>query len=382
MTIAQCKSWQLTQSIRNSAYIRARSSDMEQLSARDLRTVLEVARELGTVGDVDRFRARLLSQLKRLVSYDIASWNVVSPVSREAQISAVDPLDCRQDHDEEILGAHLHQNPLVAATATGNVRKFSDFLSLRQLHRLELYDVVYRRLGVEHQIAFVLPAPRASVIGVALNRNRSDFSERDRSILEAAKPMVIQAYERAVTLGLMHGVRSALERAADASEQAIVVLHPSGRIQFATDAAQAALRALPSPDQPGCLPEPLAAWSEAQRRRSSEALPFTEPLALPAGTARLIRGGVAGFDAIVIERSAPYGAVGWRDGGLTKREAEVLTLVARGLSNIQIALQLELSERTVAKHLEHTYAKLGVASRTAAVAWGRHGDGPRVTPAA
>ncbi len=54
--------------------------------------------------------------------------------------------------------------------------------------------------------------------------------------------------------------------------------------------------------------------------------------------------------------------------GLTPRESEVLDLVAGGLSNAQIALELCVSQRTVAKHLEHTYAKLGVASRTAAVA--------------
>lgn len=344
---------------------------MERLSARDLRTVLEVARELGAVDDVDRFRASLLLQLKRLVPYDIASWNVVSPSSREARISAVDPADCRENDDEETLGAYLQQNPLVTAADPTKVMKFSDFITLRQLHRLELYDAVYRRLAVEHQIAFLLPAPRASVIGVALNRNRPDFTERDRSILEAAKPMVVQAYERAVTLALMHGMLSALEHAADAAEQAIIVLHPSGRIQFATHAAKASLSELPSPDQPSGLPEPLASWSEAQRRRAGAALPFVEPLTFRTGTARFMRGDVGGFDAILIKRSGQLSASTLRAAGLTKREAEVLELVALGLTNTLIALELALSERTIAKHLEHIYAKLSVANRTAAVASAR-----------
>src|ERR1035437_7845882 len=91
--------------------------------------------------------------------------------------------------------------------------------------------------------------------------------------------MIVQAYERPVTLALMHGMLSALEHAADAVEQAIIVLHPSGHIQFATHAAKASLSELPSPDQPGSLPEPLASWSEAQRRRAGAALPFVEPSA-------------------------------------------------------------------------------------------------------
>ncbi|KMO95838.1 response regulator [Streptomyces roseus] len=53
---------------------------------------------------------------------------------------------------------------------------------------------------------------------------------------------------------------------------------------------------------------------------------------------------------------------------LTKRELEVLQLVADGLSNQQISKKLFLSQATVKSHLVHVYAKLGVDSRTAAVA--------------
>ncbi|NUR47778.1 MAG: response regulator transcription factor [Hamadaea sp.] len=53
---------------------------------------------------------------------------------------------------------------------------------------------------------------------------------------------------------------------------------------------------------------------------------------------------------------------------LTRREIEVLTLVADGLSNQAIAGRLHLTEGTVKSHLARVYAKLGVDSRTAAVA--------------
>ncbi|MFG2484492.1 MULTISPECIES: response regulator [Streptomyces] len=53
---------------------------------------------------------------------------------------------------------------------------------------------------------------------------------------------------------------------------------------------------------------------------------------------------------------------------LTKRELEVLQLVADGLSNQQISKRLFLSQATVKSHLVHVYAKLGVDSRTSAVA--------------
>ncbi|MHA6783224.1 response regulator [Pseudonocardia saturnea] len=53
---------------------------------------------------------------------------------------------------------------------------------------------------------------------------------------------------------------------------------------------------------------------------------------------------------------------------LSRRETEVLELVADGLSNQQISKRLHLSQTTVKSHLVHVYAKLGVDSRTAAVA--------------
>jgi DNA-binding NarL/FixJ family response regulator len=52
--------------------------------------------------------------------------------------------------------------------------------------------------------------------------------------------------------------------------------------------------------------------------------------------------------------------------GLSAREAEVLRLVAQGLSNVEVAAELVLSPRTVHAHLRSIYRKLDVHSRSAA----------------
>jgi DNA-binding CsgD family transcriptional regulator len=53
-----------------------------------------------------------------------------------------------------------------------------------------------------------------------------------------------------------------------------------------------------------------------------------------------------------------------RQEGLTAAERRVAALVAEGRTNREVAAALFLGERTVASHLTHIYAKLGVRSRT------------------
>ena len=84
----------------------------------------------------------------------------------------------------------------------------------------------------------------------------------------------------------------------------------------------------------------------------------------PAGSSESrARQALAELGAPVAERSV---------GGLSPRETEVLRLVARGLSNVDIAHQLLLSVRTVERHVANVYAKIGASGRTAraiATAW-------------
>ena len=58
-----------------------------------------------------------------------------------------------------------------------------------------------------------------------------------------------------------------------------------------------------------------------------------------------------------------------RPGRPDQAGVEILHRVAAGATNRQVADQICISEKTVGRHLANIYAKLGVSSRTAAVAW-------------
>ena len=54
---------------------------------------------------------------------------------------------------------------------------------------------------------------------------------------------------------------------------------------------------------------------------------------------------------------------------LSARETEIMTLIAAGHSNGEIAAKLTVAEKTVKNHVNRIYAKLGVGSRRAAIAY-------------
>jgi DNA-binding NarL/FixJ family response regulator len=122
-----------------------------------------------------------------------------------------------------------------------------------------------------------------------------------------------------------------------------------------------------TPDHPARLPERLEDWRQARPSAG-------QPLVVDAPDSRLevervtTAAGAAETTLLVLrERRSGISPDALRSLGLTKREGEVLDLVARGQTDQQIAHELVISPRTVQKHLQHIYEKLGVPSRTAAV---------------
>ena len=79
----------------------------------------------------------------------------------------------------------------------------------------------------------------------------------------------------------------------------------------------------------------------------------------------------------VREDHGPGGGEGFALNGasesarLSAREAEVMSLIADGQTNGQIAARLFLAEKTVKNHVRRIYSKLGVGSRPAAIAYWR-----------
>jgi DNA-binding CsgD family transcriptional regulator len=154
-----------------------------------------------------------------------------------------------------------------------------------------------------------------------------------------------------------------------ASREALLVVSPDGRIHFATAQAHLWMKdffaGAGSRDR---LPKQLTSWlregiAEGHASRfiadQSGRRLLVHLLCLEAGSVCLLLEQNSGI-------STTLGAVSC---ALTRRQIEVLTWVARGKTNAEIARILDLKPKTIGKYLERIYPKLGVENRTAAASF-------------
>ncbi|HZR85165.1 MAG TPA: response regulator [Bradyrhizobium sp.] len=186
------------------------------------------------------------------------------------------------------------------------------------------------------------------------------------------KPIVIEEMLARIRVHLANARLTQSARAAlDVSGRYLLAVNRQGTIMWATPQAQKLLT-----DSLGAagaeelvLPEPVRQWLDAAQKKSGAKATVSFP---DHPELQLHYMGRAGGNEFLLrlakDTSANLPAEFTSELGLTTREGEVLSWLSKGKTNRDIAQILGLSPRTVDKHLEQIYAKLGVENRTAAAA--------------
>ena len=334
--------------------------------------VLEVLRALTQVTDLASFPVTVLRALRPVIPYDVATYNEVDPLG-DRFVAITEPADFTYPPGviERFIEC-LDEHPLFVAGANGDgsALRMSDCVDRDTYRATALYRDVYRHLGVEFQMSVTLPAPRPLVVAFALSRTHRDFEDDERARLELLRPHLAHTFHLLRRIELLRRV-SPLERAA--SRRGLVSVGATGAVEpVDTDPALfdrwfAAGNA---------LADNLVDWVRERAthggRRGGQPDGSTEFPFLVRGlhatlTARIVSHGADGATTLVVEEqlvdAERLGAL-----GLTVRQAEILARLIEGASPGDVARELGISKSTVDKHLEHVYRKLGVATRTDAVA--------------
>jgi DNA-binding CsgD family transcriptional regulator len=388
---------------------------MERLSARDLRLLLEQTRQLHESPSLETFPVRALACVRALVGADYAAYEELDPVRRRT-VGLTDPPEARPEPASiAVWEAHMHQHPVIRRLAETNDRRamaISDLMSAADYRRTGLYGEFYRHWGVEDQLGLFVAAPKPTMVGIGLQRDRRTFTARDRRVLDAAQPHLAVAYANAV----------AMSRLADAAAGAAAGANgdghgPDGRGNGHAAGEGHALLAVPAVPVPSTRPvtidvggdgraramsAPAHAWLDAYfpggRPRRCGDLPDavrrwlgrSRALASPASlvdadaaaarpppplrvrsargrlTLRLIpRAGGRGTLIVLEEEPAPPppASPAARRALLAPRLRPVLDGLLAGRSEKEVAAACELSPHTVHEYVKAIYRRMGVNSR-------------------
>jgi DNA-binding CsgD family transcriptional regulator len=240
--------------IRHSSYRVA----VARLYESDYRKALEVLYAAGEVEGAVAFAQPVLPALGELVPCDVVTFHERSTHPDRVVLYVGEPLGPMTADVREAHRRLKREDPLGPAHGA---RTLSDVVTLREFRRTAFYQYVHRPLGIEHMLQLYIDPGRTDA-RLEFDRSDTDFSERDRQVLELLLPHLRQ----------------------------------------------------------------------------------------------------------FLQAAARHAANGPRAYLLTAREREVLDHVAEGQTNDEIAHALQISSQTVRKHLENAFDKLGVHTRTAAVA--------------
>lgn len=246
-------------------------------------------------------------------------------------------LEAARAHGQEFPASYGGRGPSHALNLMGRVAAACGDVAL-------LREALQRLDELEAQIPEAMPLRLQPVLGL---RGHLAWLEGRPADATALWHQALQHEEACDLFGLAHELRTRLAlQALHARVLADAAAWLQPMLQQAADGPRGALFALPA------LRELAAASWDAHLDAAAQATlrGWAAAPAVADGAASATRGG-------------PW------DNVLSARETEVLSLMARGMSNKLIARELDLSPHTVKRHVAHVLDKLDLASRSQAAAW-------------
>jgi DNA-binding NarL/FixJ family response regulator len=360
---------------------------MEHLTFNDTQSLLQGIQMLYTCRDRETFTVNALTIINQLVPSDMPHFHATVVRTRQISRSFLPDFPGFTPEIERMIDQNFDAHPILhhMPQTLNGAYQLSDFVSQKELHCLELvYQQFLRPLDSEEQMTFFLPnaisgswhkitRTDATLVGFSLHRAQR-FTDRDRLILNLLRPHLSQAHANAQQYQQLQQNLSQLHHTLN--HLSLVVLNSEGQVQEISPQAVAWLETyFPKPTSTAQLPDHLWAWVKYQiscatleANLAKAQLPLRIEQAGKQLVIRLVIEQRSERYLLLLEEQTRSLSQSLERLGLSQRETEVLFWVMQGKENKAIATQMRVGKSTIGKHLESIYRKLGVQSRTEAIA--------------
>jgi DNA-binding CsgD family transcriptional regulator len=356
-------------------------ADSTGLRGRDTRRALAAFSAIAAGGhDPRSFVGYALDQLAELVNSDLTTLSICD-LERQTRVVMARPGEALSPEDRAAFDRHFREHPLVKYHSThpgGRTQRMTDCVSSRDFRDSAVFADYYRRIRINHVMALPLRIDDVTVVSVVFNRSGADFANADRAIVDAIRSPLATLYRSIIAREEARLGQASLHGIATRAGWHMVKVTEDGQLVGVSTATSQMLRHFfrdaPTGER-GQAPAALQSW--VRRRSFNWGLDWIHP---GAGAPYVIeRGGWRLTIHFIVDPLAPRRGelVMLRERAsvapeelaalpLTRREREVLAILPAGKTNDEIAAILAISPRTVQKHLEHVFEKLGVETRMAA----------------
>jgi DNA-binding CsgD family transcriptional regulator len=347
---------------------------MAKLTSGDLSRVLEAVAKLNSGVDLTTLPSRSLSCINSLIPNEMAVFDGFDAEGEYTGFHWYSPDLELPDRFLERLSELIHEHPVYETVLVRGLEttfRTTDYLSISEFHKTRLFNEVYKLVSGDTQLGTAMRVSQRGFVTHSLYRKKLDFSDVDHSVMKLITPHLKAAFSNALHFNELDRERRYLNKA---GVKGVIVLGSEGKVMFQSNLAERLMRNYFTEFGSSGLPVPVQKLVELQTLRLSNCDYFlpVEPLIVSKGPDRIKV--TITFDTrdrevlVFIEESHEYEISDFeKSGGVTRREAEILYWISQGKTDPQIAEILSVSPRTVHKHLEHIFAKLGVETRTAAV---------------
>lgn len=352
---------------------------MNNLTHNEYQRILKAVEILNSDVDPKSLPKRMLHSVNFAVSSEITAFEMCSQIGEYQGILIYEPMDAISPNELEIYGQYMHEHPIYGEIILN--RRFdaitiSDFVPDNKFIRTGIYNEYYRRVGINRQVSVTMDINQDCLVVCTLSRDGRDFDEIEKAVLNLMSPHFTTAVRNTNSFEKLQSDQQNWQSVAESMGRAIIILDSEVNIKYLSGHGAQLLEKYFSKDKLKIknLPNYLYRWitrSLENANRSKEFHLPLKPLTLSNNGERLIIQFNYNTSSDLInlflneEKDITVEDLAFLE--LTKRETEILYWIACGKSNPEIAILCNISVRTVHKHVEHIYTKLGIETRTAAI---------------
>lgn len=348
-----------------------------RLRHKDWKKLFVAVAKLNSEFDPATLSDRAVAAANDLVSSEITAFDFFDGKGTHTGENWYDPPGSISGAAYKIFAHLVHEHPFspdVFGKGRRDTMTTNDFLSPAQFRETAIFNEFFSLFPVHHQLTVALSTEADLIVTCTVNRKSRGFSDEERLMFDLVAPHLTNAIRNGRRIQKLLTSEANLNSAMEAKSSGVLALGADQKVEYASQYARSLVekyfghRKL----QGEHLPNELESWVKRQNQCDHDVLDTANSkFGLELGDSilsiSLIPNGKTNESVLILEESRKASPLNLVRLSLTNRQTEVLFWISQGKTDQDIAFLLGISPRTVHKHTESIYTKLGVETRTAAM---------------